>query len=75
MAGSRTGTSTIYHLAKKICKMVNVYGAVDLGTRVSPEFATAVSALVSACQAFEALDSFPFQIDRIAPAGPEDSVP
>lgn len=55
--------------------MVALYGATDLGTRVSSEFALAVTALVAACQAFEALDNFPFQVDRIAPAGPEDSLP
>lgn len=75
MAGSRTGTSTIYHLAKKICKMVNTYGASDISTRLSPEFATAVTALVAACAAFEALDDVPFQIDRTGAAGPEDSLP
>lgn len=75
MAGSRTGTSTIYHLARKICKMVALYGATDLSSRTSADFAAAVSALVLACNAFEALDNFPFQIDRIAPAGPEDSTP
>lgn len=75
MAGGRTGTSTIYYLAKKICKMVNVYGASDLAARTSSEFRTAVLALVSACMAFEALDNFPFQVDRIAPDGPEDSAP
>jgi len=75
MAGSRTGTSTIYYLARKICKMVSLYGASDLASRTSAEFATAVTALVAACHAFEALDNFPFQIDRVAPAGPEDSTP
>lgn len=75
MAGSRTGTSTIYYLAKKICKMVATYGAIDLSSRTSPEFATAVNALVAACHAFEALDNFPFQVDRTAPDGPEDSLP
>jgi len=74
MAGSRTGTSTIYHLAKKICKMVGIYGATDLGDRTTPEFAAAVAALVAACQAFEALDNFPFQIDRTGPIGPEDGI-
>ena len=75
MAGSRTGTSTIYHLARKICKMVALYGATDLSSRLSAEFATAVAALVAACQAFEALDNQPFQTDRIAPDGPEDALP
>lgn len=73
MAGSKTGTSTIYHLAKKICKMVAIYGATDLSSRTSAEFAAAVAALVLACQAFEAADNIPFQIDRVAPAGPEDA--
>jgi hypothetical protein len=73
MAGSKTGTSTIYHLAKKICKMVAVYGATDLAARTSTEFAAAVAALVLACHAFDALDNFPFQIDRVAPAGVEDA--
>jgi hypothetical protein len=75
MAGQRTGTSTIYYLSKKICKMVAIYGATDLSSRTSAEFATAVAALVAACHAFEALDNFPFQVDRIAPDGPEDSLP
>lgn len=75
MAGGRTGTSTIYYLAKKICKMVGVYGANDLAARTSGEFAAAVIALVAACHAFEALDNFPFQVDRVAPAGVEDSLP
>jgi hypothetical protein len=75
MAGSRTGTSSIYYLAKKICKLVGTYGAADLSSRTSPEFAAAVTALVAACHAFEALDNFPFQTDRVAPAGPEDALP
>jgi hypothetical protein len=75
MAGSKTGTSTIYHLARKICKMVQVYGAADLASRTSDAFAAAVVALVAACTAFEALDNFPFQIDRVAPDGPEDPGP
>jgi hypothetical protein len=75
MAGSRTGTSSIYYSARKICRMVHQYGAIDLAARTSEEFALAVSALVLACTAFEALDNFPFQVDRVAPAGPEDALP
>lgn len=75
MAGTRTGTSTVYYLAKKICKMVNLYGASDLSARTSSDFAAAVDALVLACRAFEALDNYPFQVDRVSPAGVEDSLP
>lgn len=63
MAGSKTGTPTIIRLSRKICKMVAVYGAGNLATVTTPEFETAVLALVVACQAFEALDDFPGQID------------
>ena len=73
MAGSRTGTPTIYRLARGICRMVAIYGAADLSARTTPEFAAAVTALVGACRAFEALDNYPMQIDRVAPDGPEDT--
>lgn len=75
MAGSRTGTSSIYYLAKHICRIFNKYHATDLASRTSSDFAAAVAALVAACMAFEALDNFPFQVDRVAPDGPEDSLP
>lgn len=75
MAGSRTGTPSIYKFTKKICRMVNTYGASDLATRTSADFASAVLALVAACAVFDALDNFPLQIDRLAPDGPEDLLP
>lgn len=74
MAGSKTGSPTIIALTRKICKMVAVYGAGDLGTKATPEFRTAVLALVAACQAFEALDDFPGQIDATAPIRPGEDV-
>jgi len=58
MAGSKTGTSTIYHLAKKICKMVNVYGASDLASRTSSDFAAAVAALVLRARRSKRLTTF-----------------
>jgi hypothetical protein len=67
MAGSRTGTSSIIQLTRKICTMVNVYGASDLASRTTTQFATAVTALVAACTAFEALDDQPGQIDHTTP--------
>ena len=67
MAGTKTGTPTIIQLARKICRMVAVYGAGDLGTVTTDEFRTAVLALVVACQALELLDDQPFEIDATAP--------
>lgn len=59
MAGSRSGTPTIIKLARRICKMRNLWGAADLEAKTSPEFKAAVDALAIACAAFEALDDFP----------------
>jgi len=75
MAGSRTGVPTIIKAARRICRMVGVWGAGNLESSTTPAFAAAVAALVLACQAFEALDDFPAQIDRTAPFGPEDEQP
>lgn len=73
MAGSRTGTPTIIKLSRRICKLKAVWGGSDLEASTSPAFRAAVDALVVACLAFEALDNYPAQIDRIAPHGPEDT--
>ena len=75
MAASRTGTSSIIHYSRRICKVAAVYGAYDLAARTSPEFQAAVNALMAACRAFEALDDKPAEIDNTAPYGPEDLTP
>jgi hypothetical protein len=67
MAGSKTGTPTIIKLARAICRLRAVWGAGDLATKTTPEFAAAVAALAVACAAFEALDDFPGQIDATSP--------
>lgn len=68
----KTGTSSIIKFVRKICKMKNIYGAVDLQARTSAEYAAAVDALILACAAFEALDDFPAEIDATTPYGVED---
>lgn len=73
MAGSRTGTPSIIKYSRKICRLVGNLGAADLQAKTSVGFKTAVLALVVACQAFEAADNYPAQIDRIEPDGPEDA--
>lgn len=72
MAKTKTGSSSIIRFARKICRLVNTYGATDLAARTSDAYAAAVTALVAACMAFEALDDYPAQIDRNAPFGVED---
>ena len=72
---ARTGTSTIIQASRKICRMVAIYGASDLATVTTPAMAAAVTALVVACQAFEALDDHPAEIDNIAPLRPGEDGP
>lgn len=72
---ARTGVPTVIALARKICKMVGVYGVPGLSASTTPEFAAAVLALVAACNAFTALDDNPAEIDRTSPYGPEDLPP
>jgi len=68
------GWSTIYHASRVICRMVGRFGTVGVARGGTPEFVAAVAALVVACQAFEALDDQPFEVDQNAPAGKEDLV-
>lgn len=75
MAKSKTGTPTIIKLARKICRIKSTYGAANLASATTPEFAAAVTALQVACIAFEALDDYPAEIDSSAPYGPEDLAP
>jgi len=75
MAGSKTGTPTIIKLARGICRMVAIWGAGDLATKTTAEFRTAVLALVAACQAFEALDDFPGQIDSTGTIRAGEDIP
>lgn len=72
MAKTKTGTSSILRLVRKICRLVGTYGAADLTARTNADYAAAVTALVAACHAFEALDDYPYQIDASTPYGPED---
>lgn len=73
---ARTGTPTIIHLARQICRLRAIYGAADLSTVATPEFAAAVAALALACAAFELIDDQPGEIDNTVPirAG-EDGAP
>jgi hypothetical protein len=72
---ARTGTSTIIKASRTICRMVAVYGANDLALVTTPAMAAAVTALVVACQAFEALDDQPGEIDNVAPLRPGEDGP
>lgn len=72
---ARDGTSTILQASRTICRMAGLFGLARFGARTSPAFMAAVQALVIACQAFEALDDQPGEIDETAPLGVEDEAP
>jgi hypothetical protein len=72
MARVVDGVSTIYRAARTICRVVGRFGIAGLVARTTPEFTAAVQGLVIACQAFEALDDQPLEIDRNPPLGSED---
>jgi len=71
MARTVNGVSGIWHAAKIICRLVGRFGTAALSDATTPEIATAVLALVTACQAFEALDDHPTEIDHTS-GGVED---
>lgn len=66
MARSVNGVSTILRMSHIICRMVGRFGTAALATQTTPELTAAVLVLVSACQAFEALDDYPGQVDHTA---------
>jgi hypothetical protein len=70
-----TGVPSIIKLTRRICYYVGRYGAGGLATATTPEFATALFALVEACNAFTSLDDYPAEIDRTVGYGPEDLPP
>lgn len=72
MAGSRTGTPTIFKHAVAITRLVQKLGASDLATKTSVDFQTCVTALVNCTVLILLSDDFPLQIDATAPLGPED---
>lgn len=72
MGRTVNGVSSILSGSRLICRMVGRFGTAAFETATTPEFATAVAALVVACQAFEALDDYPGERDRTEGALPED---
>jgi len=75
MAGSRTGTPTIWVLARDIARLKNKYGAADMTAKLGSEFTACVDAIVTCVAAVLLTDDYVLKIDHTAPAGPEDEIP
>jgi len=75
MAGSKTGTASIWLAARKIQRLKGTYGAADMATRLNNEFVVCVDALIACVIALLATDDHVLQIDSTEPLGPEDIGP
>lgn len=75
MAGSRTGTPSIWKHAKAIRRLQAKYGASDLAAKLGDPFAACIADLVGCVATVYLNDNFPLEVDRVAPHGPEDIVP
>ena len=72
MAGSRTGTPTIWARAHEIARLKNKYGAADMVAKLGSPFAECINALVTCVAAVLLTDDQVLKIDHTAPLGPED---
>lgn len=72
MAGSRTGTPTIWVLAKQITRLKNKYGGSDMTAALGADFTACINALVACTLVVLSTDDFVLKIDRTTPLGPED---
>lgn len=75
MAGSRTGTPTIWNYAVKITRLKGKLGGGDMTDKLNSEFTACVDALITCTLALLATDDYVLKVDRTAPLGPEDTGP
>lgn len=71
MAKAPRGVPTIVALMKAICRPVRKYGTSGIATWTTPAIAAALTALETACRAWEDSDDHPGEID-ITLGGYED---
>lgn len=72
MAGSRTGTPSIWKKAVEITRLKGKLGGGDMTTKLSAEFTACVDALITCTLALLATDDYVLKVDATAPLGPED---
>ena len=75
MAGSRTGTPSIWKHAVKITRLKQTFGGADMTAKLGSEFTACIDALIACTIAVLATDDFVLQIDTTTPLGPEDLAP
>lgn len=74
MAGSKTGTPSIWRKMREIATLKQKYGAADAATRLSPDVADCINAIVICVTAHLLTDDYILMVDRTGEAGPEDPI-
>jgi hypothetical protein len=72
MAGSRTGTPTIWKRSVQIARLYQKLGASDMTAKLGAPYTSCIQALITCVVDVLATDDFVLQIDATAPLGPED---
>lgn len=72
MAGSRTGTPTIWQHAVKITRLQGKLGAGDMTSKLGADFTACINALVACTLVVLSTDDYVLKVDATAPLGPED---
>lgn len=75
LAGSKTGTASIWQAARKIQRLKGKYGAADMTTRLSADFTACIDALIACTIVILSTDDQVLKIDYTLPTGPEDFPP
>lgn len=75
MAGSRTGTPSIWLLALKIARLKGKLGGADMTAKLGSDFTACIDALIACTLVVLTTDDYVLKIDNTAPLGPEDFGP
>lgn len=69
------GVPTLLRLVRLICRAAGKFGTAGLSQSTTPELATAVEVLVTACHVFELLDDNVWERDRTGSPDPQPGQP
>jgi hypothetical protein len=73
MAGSRTGTPSIWKKAVEITRLQGKLGAGDMTTKLGADFTACINALVACTLVVLSTDDYVLKVDHTVPGGPEDA--
>lgn len=75
MAGSRTGTPTIWKKAVEIVRLKGKLGGGDMTEKLGADFTACIDALIACTLVVLTTDDYVLKIDNTTPLGPEDFGP